>query len=1269
MRKNQLHATLLNNFLSYSLLTNLPMKKTSFLLTAWFCILSAAALFAQEAGKVIELSPDRERVDTRFTVNATVMDNDTWCRVEWPGNYNYDEIAYDDDEADDYFTFSNPGYINVNKFTPWSYPAEVTGGRINVGDGSFPGPFLGTQFRAMIFDDDGPDGLPGTVLDSMDVTVENYNWVEFEGMSAIITSGNFYLGMKQLAPSPDAAPVGVDSDNPTYYKSYSYLPELGWVTSPLQDFMIRAWIANGDNNGNVAYYQVDRFSNFDPLGSPLQGDTTFLGNVTNPYYNDFDWAALPMGWYAYGVKEHYIGGGSSEYNLSNLAGHMTSYTVVINITLCDTTWWEYTVVSINGEEVPVELSPGGSSVILEFNSPFGVHLDISVYCPGNDYYHLNNIFINENKVYNILLSCTMYPARNLVIDPVTLIATWEPPQVNPLKQDFENLPFPPAGWQMQSQGSGWFRTEDGSGGGWNIPGWDSHYACTNDLLTGGNDGSMDYLVTPANKLDYRTDYVMRFHSYFDGFNSQDAYVEYSTDGENWELLYEPDPLTNWEDVELSLSPFSGPDGPPQVWFAFHSDDNGQDGSGWAVDNVSIFSPDPPYTLEGYWVFVDDSLFAVTENTYIDLSPLTYGEDYTIKVKALYLSGLSNAVTDTVFCEYLYPPTCFYFVDSLDGLPFVICPPVDTSGNIPSNLNGFNIYMNSEFIEYFQYTEEWGPPVYYEWNFQPGVYQFSASAVYDLTPFGYPGETGESMSLQTACAVSYGYPLPFLEQWNSGTFESNNWLTDGPNWSINWQEGQPGPSAEFTWDPIQTDYSISLESDQFDAVYITEGRIYLDFDIKLDDFNSDGMEQMIVQVMNSSNQSWTTVITYSNEDGDFDWTSEHINISNLAKGEVFKIRFMAQGENSLHIVSWFIDNIHLYRVCEAPIGLTAECDTNLNTIVLYWTMPGSTDEWIQWDDGINYSAVGMGIPVPFDLAARWEPAQLKEFDSSSITQIAFFPNEESSTYRVRIWSGEQAENLVVDQEVISPEIGEWNTITLETSVPVDITQELWVGYQNDGPNGYQMGVDDGPAIDGYGNMVNYGNGWETLLWINPDLDYNWNIAARLVTETGESILLNKGSKDLMGFNVYRSIDGGPYELIDYISGNTYPDIEGGVIPGALYCYMVTAIYESETDQCESDFSNEACVVCETYVPEEESQVKLNIYPNPASDVLFIEAEEEIESVSIFDSRGETVKRWNGGKVERWNGEKVEIPLIGLAPGLYLVRVETGGVVVGRKVVII
>ena len=137
------------------------------------------------------------------------------------------------------------------------------------------------------------------------------------------------------------------------------------------------------------------------------------------------------------------------------------------------------------------------------------------------------------------------------------------------------------------------------------------------------------------------------------------------------------------------------------------------------------------------------------------------------------------------------------------------------------------------------------------------------------------------------------------------------------------------------------------------------------------------------------------------------------------------------------------------------------------------------------------------------------------------------------------------------------------------------------------------------------MMNFG-GWQTLLQINPELDYNWNIQAHVVTVAGVTMPLGKdvepysipqvrhcvgeperqpvsnqvfaagnGSRELVGYNIYRSKDGGDYELIDYTTETTYLIRMKTDHRIGLYCYMVSAVWESETDQCESAFSNEAC----------------------------------------------------------------------------------------------
>jgi hypothetical protein len=138
-------------------------------------------------------------------VYAEVMDNDTWCEVTWALPQGPYEIVMDDGSAEDFFVFNSAGSWKAVKFTPAGYPATIIGGKVYVGDGSFPGPFLGTQFGVAIFAADGPDGLPGTMLDSNGVTVNNYGWVSFDWLNATITEGDFYLATSRR-PMPRLPP-------------------------------------------------------------------------------------------------------------------------------------------------------------------------------------------------------------------------------------------------------------------------------------------------------------------------------------------------------------------------------------------------------------------------------------------------------------------------------------------------------------------------------------------------------------------------------------------------------------------------------------------------------------------------------------------------------------------------------------------------------------------------------------------------------------------------------------------------------------------------------------------------------------------------------------------------------------------------------------------------------------------------------------------------------------------------------------------------------
>ena len=58
----------------------------------------------------------------------------------------------------------------------------------------------------------------------------------------------------------------------------------------------------------------------------------------------------------------------------------------------------------------------------------------------------------------------------------------------------------------------------------------------------------------------------------------------------------------------------------------------------------------------------------------------------------------------------------------------------------------------------------------------------------------------------------------------------------------------------------------MESYPLCAVGMTEGKIWLDFDLKLDAVQPTGEEMLHVQVWNWDSQAWSTVAEYSNVDG-------------------------------------------------------------------------------------------------------------------------------------------------------------------------------------------------------------------------------------------------------------------------------------------------------------------------------------------------------------------------------------------------------------------
>jgi hypothetical protein len=1082
-------------------------------------------------------------------VFAEVMDNDTLCMVTWGLPQGPYEIILDDGEGNDYFVFAHAGSWHAVKFTPEGYPATIIGGKFNVGDGSFPGPFLGSDFGVAVFDDDGVNGLPGTILDSSGVTVNNSGWVSMDWLNAEITSGSFYLAMYQSGNSPNAAPIGVDTDNPTFFRSYSRFQSSDWTLSPLQDFMIRAWISGpeGDRtalienctmknppalpsdwrrfgltlsgswpeilpgyerNGmaskrlenitgrDVVDYRVARYLDFNP-DDPLAGGTfSDIYATDDLFFIDDNWSERPPGWHAYAVKALYTNGIYSDYTISNIVGHLMDCQASFYITLTTGMDPSDVRITMEGLDYPYETYSGytSSNGIAVFDMVWKGYYTITIYKTGYDAYIIEETLLDNDEDFTIILSEKKYPPTGLVVDPLTLKATWDEPLRTALREEFEGSLFPPEGWQNSAycDTTDWVRTDSAFNSEWGVPAWDSYYAFYNATVAGtASNGCCDYLITPEMDLRESNNYKLSFNSYYDGAFSQLAYIEYSTDnGANWQVIYQLSPDEDWASIEVPLANLCGPAGPEKILFAFHADDSGSMGSGWAIDNVMIQDPEPVTNYIDYSVFLDNAFLGMTGENSWDFAPLSYGQTYTASVAAHYSSGLSTKTYCTFICKYLFPPQNLNGTAPDDAAILTWDPP---GNSVPTNLLGYNLYRNNIFINYLIHSGPWSTQHYVDEDLQPGIYSYTVTGVYDLSPYGLPGETGESMENgPEEVIVDYCHELEFIESWQSGNFENNKWKVDGLNWSVNMQAGIPPPVAEFSGSPYITNYDLSLESYPLCAYGMTEGNILLDYDIAMYSLNHTGNERLLVQVWGWDSQEWTTIVEYNNSNGISEWTSERVNITPQALNKIFRIRFRVLGYNSGDIRGWFLDNIHVYRLCSAPHQLMIDPT---------------------YDEGIRLT---------------------------------------------------------------------------------------------------------------------------------------WQLADQNAAE------MRSSPRGLTGCKVYRSADGQDYELLPGLAyENQFIDPEANLIFGTYYCYKVQALWQSETDQCESAFSNEACIIF-TGLNENDSGLQdgFELFPNPADKYVMITANDLLKHITIYDNTGRVVfETANPGD------KQFQINTGHYNSGVYLVKVET------------
>ena len=141
--------------------------------------------------------------------------------------------------------------------------------------------------------------------------------------------------------------------------------------------------------------------------------------------------------------------------------------------------------------------------------------------------------------------------------------------------------------------------------------------------------------------------------------------------------------------------------------------------------------------------------------------------------------------------------------------------------------------------------------------------------------------------------------------------------------------------------------------------------------------------------------------------------------------------------------------------------------------------------------------------------------------------------------------------------------------------------------------------------------------------------------------------------LLGYNVYHSYENGTFNLLDFTQFTYYimPEVTTG-----LHGFCVTAIYLEGGSDC-SD-------IVEVLITSlsENNIGGLDVYPNPATEEIYVSSGSTIKSISIYNSFGQLMKNHNvSDKNFRFNVAKFN-------PGVYVLKIEFSDGLISKRIVI-
>jgi hypothetical protein len=633
------------------------------------------------------------------------------------------------------------------------------------------------------------------------------------------------------------------------------------------------------------------------------------------------------------------------------------------------------------------------------------------------------------------------------------------------------------------------------------------------------------------------------------------------------------------------------------------------------------------------------------------------------------------------------------------------------------LLGYNILRNGVIIGYLPYPDSLQ---YYDYNLAPGVYHYTVNAKYNTAPATPPwGPTDTSMSASPVASVQIacGYSLPFFEGWDNDSWSFQQWsfAPNQGNWSLNTAVGDPIPCADFSWEPVITNYSTSLITPNINASAWTCADIYADFDLKLVDLHATGTEKMDVEVSTAPGV-WVSKAEYG-DSGSYDWSLKHVNISSVF-GKAFQLRFRANGVNSGNIMHWYVDNIHIYGVCRPPTVLAGHQNQFITSLT--WHSPKCpaacglktyTEDDGTADDGYTapagYATSIAQIGNYYALAAG-TAGSIKSFDGY------FSSNSSSSAQTCQIYVYDAAHTQIgvsapfTNTGDVWPS-GTWDHITtagdIAYSGPFYAMVDMFVA-SGTSKNFFDLDhTTAGPTGLGFG-WANIDGTWtyavQSSIWAGADPAATFlerinvcenggkkdapttydlsNMPASQYVPTPNSGIdhhagANLGSTNgnvvgtpapiapespmgslLMGYNVYRADlpAGTNWQMIHNGTDTTYQDHHLSTYWGPGWKYYVTALFQDSLNPGTTLCAPASDTITIMFPATGIDQLtnSISLYPNPANDLVNVVSTNDIKTIEVLDYIGKTIYR-----NDDVNLKNTKLDVANYNSGVYFVKITT------------